>query len=47
MSERTLFVGDVHGCSEELAQLIALAHPTRLVLLGDLFRKGLKRVCNE
>ena len=37
---RTLLVGDVHGCALELASLIALAEPARIVLLGDLFTKG-------
>lgn len=37
---RTLFVGDVHGCSQELAALLALARPDRLILVGDLFTKG-------
>lgn len=37
---RTLFVGDVHGCSSELAELIDSANPTRIILLGDLFTKG-------
>lgn len=40
MTVRTLFVGDVHGCSAELAALLALARPTRVVLVGDLFTKG-------
>ncbi|MCB9673895.1 MAG: metallophosphoesterase [Alphaproteobacteria bacterium] len=37
---RTLFVGDVHGCSHELNQLLELADPDRVVLVGDLFTKG-------
>lgn len=37
---RTLFVGDVHGCSAELAALLAQAAADRVVLLGDLFNKG-------
>lgn len=37
---RTLFVGDVHGCAEELAALLERAAPTRVVLVGDLFTKG-------
>ena len=37
---RTLVVGDVHGCAEELAALHAQARPDRVLLLGDLFRKG-------
>jgi hypothetical protein len=40
MTARTLFVGDVHGCSAELAALLSLARPTRLILVGDLFTKG-------
>ena len=38
--KRTLIVGDVHGCAEELASLVLLTRPKRLVLLGDLFTKG-------
>lgn len=37
---RTLFVGDVHGCSTELAALLEKADPDRVVLVGDLFTKG-------
>lgn len=37
---RTLFIGDVHGCSSELADLIDTSNPTRIILLGDLFTKG-------
>lgn len=36
----TLFVGDVHGCSEELRELLDQVGPHRVVLLGDLFTKG-------
>ncbi|MDP6932792.1 MAG: metallophosphoesterase family protein, partial [Myxococcota bacterium] len=39
-SGRTLFVGDVHGCVDELETLLATAQATRIVLLGDLFTKG-------
>lgn len=37
---RTLFVGDVHGCSSSLRALVAEARPDRLILVGDLFAKG-------
>ena len=37
---RTLFVGDVHGCSMELESLLAKTCPTRVILLGDIFTKG-------
>lgn len=40
MARSTLVVGDVHGCSDELAQLVADAHPDEVVLVGDLFTKG-------
>jgi bis(5'-nucleosyl)-tetraphosphatase (symmetrical) len=33
-------VGDVHGCAAELAQLLADAEASRVVLVGDLFTKG-------
>lgn len=36
----TLYVGDVHGCADELDELIRLAAAERVVLVGDLFRKG-------
>ena len=38
--QRTLFVGDIHGCSAELSALLAEAAPTDVVVLGDLFTKG-------
>lgn len=42
--ERTLVVGDVHGCLEELVQLLDKASfrrgQDRLVLLGDLMDRG-------
>lgn len=40
---RTIFVGDVHGCREELDELLeacAFREGDRLVLLGDLVAKG-------
>jgi predicted phosphodiesterase len=37
---RTLVIGDVHGCADELGRLLAKVRPTRVVLLGDLFTKG-------
>lgn len=37
---RTLFVGDVHGCSVELKELLVCTRPTRVILLGDIFTKG-------
>lgn len=36
----TLYVGDIHGCAEELAALLRLAAADRVVLVGDLFTKG-------
>jgi diadenosine tetraphosphatase ApaH/serine/threonine PP2A family protein phosphatase len=38
--ERTLFVGDVHACADELRELLDRTVPRRVVLLGDLFNKG-------
>ncbi len=38
--QRTLFVGDVHGCADELSLLLKKARPTRIILVGDLFSKG-------
>lgn len=40
MSSRTLFIGDVHGCAEELRTLLDSVQPTRGILVGDMFRKG-------
>ena len=40
MSLRTLFIGDVHGCAEELGTLLDIVQPTRGILVGDMFRKG-------
>jgi hypothetical protein len=36
----TLLVGDVHGCADELGELLTLVAPSRVILLGDLFTKG-------
>lgn len=35
-----LVVGDVHGCAEELGELLRAASPAAVVLVGDLFTKG-------
>ncbi|MET0404836.1 MAG: metallophosphoesterase family protein [Cystobacter sp.] len=43
MSPRTLFVGDVHGCAEELDALLEACGQRpgdRVVLVGDLVAKG-------
>lgn len=43
MSERTLIVGDVHGCLDELERLVdraRLSGSDSLVLVGDLVAKG-------
>ncbi len=37
---RTLFIGDVHGCSHELQELLDTARPDRVLLTGDLFTRG-------
>ena len=42
MTKRTLIVGDVHGCDDELGALVAEAAPDDVVLVGDLFTKGPK-----
>lgn len=36
----TLYVGDVHGCAEELRSIIELAQPDEVLLTGDLFSRG-------
>ncbi|MEN0067465.1 MAG: metallophosphoesterase [Myxococcota bacterium] len=37
---RTLVIGDVHGCSDELALMVSGTRPDRIVLVGDLYTKG-------
>ena len=37
---RTLFIGDVHACTDELEELIDQVQPSRIILVGDLFTKG-------
>ena len=42
-TQRTLFVGDVHGCLDELQMLLkklAFSSADRLILVGDLVAKG-------
>ena len=39
---RTLIIGDVHGCKDELSELLDRVAPDRAVLVGDLFTKGPK-----
>lgn len=39
---RTLVIGDVHGCKDELIELIDQVQPDETVLVGDLFTKGPK-----
>jgi hypothetical protein len=43
MGRRTIIVGDVHGCSRELGELLDLVAPTsddRLLFVGDLVARG-------
>ncbi|MEI6860714.1 MAG: metallophosphoesterase [Verrucomicrobiota bacterium] len=43
MKGRLIAIGDIHGCHEELAELLALLRPgkdDRLVFLGDLVNRG-------
>jgi hypothetical protein len=43
MGPRTIIVGDVHGCSRELSELLSLLGPTtgdRLIFVGDLVARG-------
>jgi bis(5'-nucleosyl)-tetraphosphatase (symmetrical) len=40
MAQGTLFVGDVHGCADELGRLLKKTRPARVILLGDLFTRG-------
>ena len=37
---RTLFVGDVHSCADELQLLLEQVQPSRVILVGDVFNKG-------
>lgn len=46
MAGRTIAVGDIHGCADALAALVAAVHPTpadTLVPLGDVIDRGLDR----
>ena len=36
----TIFIGDVHGCGDELEELLRTVAATRVVFVGDLFTKG-------
>ena len=43
MNERTILIGDVHGCLEELRTLVELIRPRpsdRVLFLGDLINRG-------
>lgn len=40
MGRTTLFIGDIHGCAQELRDLLERTSPTHVVVLGDLFTKG-------
>lgn len=43
MNGRTIFIGDIHGCSRELSLLLQEITPKRndrIILLGDLMNKG-------
>jgi diadenosine tetraphosphatase ApaH/serine/threonine PP2A family protein phosphatase len=43
MGVRTIFIGDVHGCVDELKEMIGILGPTRedrIILLGDLINRG-------
>lgn len=43
MGGNTIFIGDIHGCSRELALLLTEIAPKksdRIILLGDLINKG-------
>jgi len=45
MASRTIVVGDIHGCYDELLELVdevKLKHGDRLVAVGDLLAKGPK-----
>ncbi len=33
-------MGDVHGCADQLGQMLELIQPERTILLGDLFTRG-------
>lgn len=43
MAQRTIVIGDIHGCMDELADLLAVVAPRRddrLISVGDLICKG-------
>ena len=37
---RTLVIGDVHSCADELGCLLERTRPSRVILVGDVFNKG-------
>lgn len=42
MEKRTIFIGDVHGCFDELVELMSILKPTktdRVIFLGDIMNK--------
>jgi serine/threonine protein phosphatase 1 len=55
MTQRTIAIGDVHGCYEELSKLLETIAPSkddRVVMLGDLINRGpdsrkVVRICRE
>ena len=43
MTKRTIFIGDVHGCIDELLELMERLAPTpedRVIFVGDIINKG-------
>ena len=43
MSDRTIVIGDVHGCIQELQELLAKINPStdeRVIFTGDLINRG-------
>lgn len=39
---KTLFITDIHGCLDEMLQLIALANADRIICCGDMIDRGPK-----
>ena len=42
MTKRTIFIGDIHGCFEELVELLDILHiqpADRVISVGDMVNK--------
>ncbi len=42
VDKRVAIIGDVHGCYDELQELVSKCHADALVFVGDMINKGPK-----